>query len=57
MSGTGGAWAWRGGEAALVRGILRALHLHCLQHCQAGWKTLERTALWLRWASGRSLAA
>ena len=48
-----GTWQWPNREAQLVRGMLRALHTHCLQHLHNGWMTLEHTTFRLR--SARTL--
>lgn len=44
----GRGWQWRGREAGLLRDMLRALHVHCLQHMAQGWTYLERTACQIR---------
>jgi hypothetical protein len=41
-------WVWVGAEAVLIRGILRALHKHCVMEVPRGWTALERTACRLR---------
>ena len=43
-----GTWQWPNRETHLVRGMLRALHTHCLQNLHSGWTTLEQTAFRLR---------
>jgi hypothetical protein len=48
------AWVWVGGEAVLIRGMLRALHGHCLAELPRGWTALERTACHLRCARARA---
>ncbi len=41
-------WVWVGAEAVVIRGILRALHGHCITELTRGWTALERTACHLR---------
>lgn len=41
-------WVWVGAEAVLIRGLLRALHGHCVTELPRGWTALERTACRLR---------
>ena len=41
-------WVWVGAEAVVIRGMLRALHGHCITELPRGWTALERTACHLR---------
>lgn len=41
-------WVWVGAEAVVIRGMLRALHGHCITELTRGWTALERTACHLR---------
>lgn len=44
----GAGWAWKGREAKLLRGMLRALFGHCITHIPDGWVSLEHAAFRLR---------
>ena len=46
--GTPAPWVWVGADAALIRGLFRALNGHCISEVPRGWTALERTACYLR---------
>lgn len=41
-------WVWVGSEAALIRGLFRALNGYCIAEVPRGWAALHRTACYLR---------
>ena len=46
--GTPAPWVWVGADAALIRGLFRALNGHCISEVPRGWTALERIACYLR---------
>ena len=55
--GTPAPWIWVGADAALIRGLFRALNGHCISEVPRGWTALERTACYLRCDALLSVAA
>lgn len=41
-------WVWVGADAALIRGLFRALNGYCISEVPRGWTALERIACYLR---------